>query len=85
MSTKEIRSVITDLTDEIRTSEQNMDCITHCNAAYIRDIAIDEIESRELPLADKQVEDFMESQANARDREYALEQLSKWDGHYAIP
>ena len=78
MSTEMLYKVIEDSNKAIEINEQYGSKIALLNAMHCRDCAIEVIESRELPLADQQVEDFMENQANARDREYELEHLSKW-------
>ena len=85
MSLDKLQDVIADLNKKIELSETYGNYIETQNTIYLRDLAEEEFTHKQCQLDEQKVEDFMEQQALARDREYELEQLSKWSDHNAAP
>jgi hypothetical protein len=79
MSTEDLEHCVNEMHSMIKENESYGSQIKLQNALFCQACAEAELEDRQIKQSDREVESFLEAQANMRDHEYELDMVREWD------
>ena len=79
MSMEDLERCIAEINSVAKEHEMYGSQIELQNALFCQACAESELEDRQLRQSDREVESFLEAQADMRDHEYELDMVREWD------